>query len=172
MRLARSACSRSRARTTPSPGEFPESSTGIRPPHLTAQPRQPEDSLVNAAFVLTTTPSSVVLLAVSLLFGVGQCIVGAALVLRGVRGGRLRRLGLYAAGVLGAWLVCSGVAELIVSGLTLVVGRWGELTPGALSQVRHAIDVALVVASGVLAATLLLYPLMRRLRFTRPHAGH
>lgn len=121
------------------------------------------------AFIgLATRASSIAPLIVSLLFGVGQCVVGAGWVARGLRAGRWRRLGLYAAAILGAWFVCSGVAELIVSGLALASAWWGVPTLAALARVRSAADGALLVASVALALALLLYPLWPRLRPAQP----
>lgn len=57
-------------------------------------------------------------LALSLVFGAGQVVVGIALVVHGVRQGRWRGGGtLYLATLCGLWLVASGLAELLVSGM-------------------------------------------------------
>lgn len=106
-------------------------------------------------------------LTISLVFGVGQCVVGAALLIRAVRAHNWRRPSLFVSGILGAWAICSGIAELIVSGLTAFSLASGSTAPSALSAVRHAADMALLVASGVLVLPLLLYPLWRRLQTRR-----
>ncbi len=123
-----------------------------------------------ASIGLATRAGSIAPLIISLLFGVGQCAVGAILVARGLRAGRWRRLGLYAAAILGAWFVCSGVAELIVSGLALASAWWSVPTLAALARARSVADGALLVASGALALALPLYPLWLRLRPAQPRA--
>jgi hypothetical protein len=127
---------------------------------------------VIASIGLAMRAASLASLIVSLLFGVGQCAVGTVLVARGLRAGRWRRLALYAAAILGAWFVCSGVSELIVSGLALVSAWWGVPSPTALAHARSVADGALLVASGALALALLLYPLWLRLRPAPPRVDH
>jgi hypothetical protein len=101
---------------------------------------------------------SPVMLAISLIFGVGQIAVGAGLVIRGLRGGRWRRLGIYATMVLGAWFMCSGAVELFVSALTATSDAWGQPTSGILARLRADGDVGLVWASLALVALACLYP--------------
>jgi hypothetical protein len=90
--------------------------------------------------------------------------------MRGMRAGRWWRLGWFAATILGAWLMCSGVAELVVSGLAVASSWRGAPTPAALAHARSTVDSALLVASGALALALVLYPLWLRLRPAPPHA--
>jgi hypothetical protein len=68
--------------------------------------------------------------------------------------------------------VCSGVAELFVSGLALVSARWGVPAPRALARSRSVADSVLLVASGALALALLLYPLLVRLWPAQPRVDH
>ena len=101
---------------------------------------------------------SPVMLAISLLFGMGQIAGGGGLVLRGLRGGRWRRLGIYATMVLGAWFVCSGAVELFVSTLTVTAGTWGLPASGTLARLRGGADGGLVWASLALVVLACLYP--------------
>lgn len=96
--------------------------------------------------------------------------MGAALLVRALRAHNWRRPSLFVSGILGAWAICSGIAELIVSGLTAFSLASGSSAPSALAGVRHAADTALLVASGVLVLPLLLYPVWRRLQAHRPVA--
>jgi hypothetical protein len=108
--------------------------------------------------------SSPVLLAISLIFGAGQLVVGAGLVARGLRSGRWRRLGVYVATLLGAWFCCSGAVELFVATLVTTSQVWGAPTPALLAWLRQSADTALLAATFALAVPLVLYPLWRRLR--------
>ena len=65
--------------------------------------------------------------------------------------------------LIAAWFVCSGLAELIVSGMETWRQLWG--TPSAVSFAlwRGRVDLALVAASALLLLGLIIYPLLRRL---------
>lgn len=100
-------------------------------------------------------------LAISLLFGVGQIAVGVALALRGLRHGSWRRAMLFTVALLGLWLACSGIAELIVSGFEVMSRAWGA-APAAIVAVRRAADGGLLVVSLALVAAFPLYLVWRR----------
>ena len=53
----------------------------------------------------------------SLVFGVGQLVVGAFLLVHGIQAERWRRLGTFITMLVGAWFITSGSAELLVSGM-------------------------------------------------------
>ena len=55
----------------------------------------------------------------SLVFGVGQLVVGAFLLVHGIQAERWRRLGTFITMLVGAWFITSGSAELLVSGMEL-----------------------------------------------------
>jgi hypothetical protein len=117
-----------------------------------------------------STSTALTPLLISLAFGAGQCVVGVALVLRAATGGRWRRPGVYVASVLGAWAICSGLAELVVSGLALCA-KVSDMPPAAtLAGVRRTADTALLIATGVLVLPLLLYPIGLRWRSSRTAA--
>jgi hypothetical protein len=133
-------------------------------PSLTSPARWPHDAEVNTPLARIAIAAPPAALAISLLFGVGQLVVGALLVGRGLRGGRWRRLSVYVATILGVWLACSGIVELYVSGLALASLSWGVPSPRDLAQWRQRADDVLLGATGALALLLLLYPAWRRLR--------
>jgi hypothetical protein len=108
------------------------------------------------AFASSTSGAS---LLISLVFGVGQCVVGVALVLRAARRGRWRRFGIFVSGMLGAWAICSGLAELVVSGYALSMASGGSVAQHALEDVRRTADTSLLIASGALVLLLCVYPL-------------
>lgn len=113
---------------------------------------------LSAAHVAGVAPA---MLAISLLFGAGQVAVGVALLVRGARRGRWRRLGIYVTMVLGAWFVCSGAVELIVSSLAASSEAWGQPAPAALARFRGGADVGLIWASVALVVLACLYPIWR-----------
>ncbi|HEX9412485.1 MAG TPA: hypothetical protein VF916_03200 [Ktedonobacterales bacterium] len=118
---------------------------------------------MNMLIALRTMSTPLLSLYISLAFGVGQCVIGAALVIRGRAGGRWRRLATFVGAILGAWLVCSGAAELAVSGAEVITRLQSHPDVAASTRVRGMADAALLVASGILAAALALYPLWLRL---------
>jgi uncharacterized membrane protein len=87
-------------------------------------------------------------LALSLLFGVGQIVVGGVLVAQGRR--RWRRGSVFLVMLVGVWFVCSGAIELFVSwmeSLQRVTGAPGSQT---FALWRAHADSALVVATGLI----------------------
>jgi hypothetical protein len=109
--------------------------------------------------IASASISSGTSLLISLVFGVGQCVVGVALGLRAARRGRWRRFPIFAAGMLGAWAICSGLAELVVSGYALSLASGVPGAQHALGDVRRAADTSLLIASGMLVLLLCFYPL-------------
>lgn len=144
--------------------------TCARQCNLTSPARWPHDAEVNTPLAHIALAAPPAALAVSLLFGVGQLVVGALLVGRGLRGGRWQRLSVYVATVLGVWLACSGLVELYVSGLALASLGWGMPSPRDLAHWRQRADDVLLGATGVLALLLLLYPVWRRRHQASSHA--
>lgn len=131
---------------------------------MTELARATEDAEVNT-LAADALMSSTLTLLISLLFGVGQCAVGAILVRRSVRSGGRNGPSLYLAGLLGAWAICSGLAELLVSGFALVVQARGASLSPTLAEVRHLADTALVLITVLLLGLVLAYSLARRMRW-------
>jgi hypothetical protein len=104
-----------------------------------------------------TPPPAPADLAISLVFGAGQVVVGSALAWRGLASHRWRRLPLFTLALLGIWVVCSGIAELIVSGLETAARAWGRPTPSAIAAVRDVADASLLVVALALLAVVALY---------------
>lgn len=96
-------------------------------------------------------------LAISLVFGAGQVVVGSALAWRGLGHGRWRHAAPFVMALIGLWVVCSGVAELIVSGLEAIAQGWHTPTARAVAAVRQLADAGLLVVAGLLAVALGLY---------------
>jgi type IV secretory pathway VirB2 component (pilin) len=88
---------------------------------------------------------SAINLALSLLFGVGQIIVGGALVLNGRR--QWRRAGVLLMMLAGTWFVCSGTIELFVSGMESVQRLSGVPDSATFSLWRGRADGLLALAT-------------------------
>lgn len=88
---------------------------------------------------------SAVNLLLSLLFGVGQIVVGGALVLQGRR--RWRRAGVFVMMLAGAWFVCSGFIELFVSGMESLQRLSGLPDHATFSIWRGRADAVLAAAT-------------------------
>lgn len=104
-------------------------------------------------------------LALSLLFGVGQIVVGALFVAHGRS--RWRRAGVFLLMLVGAWFVCSGVIELFVSGMESVQRLSGVPDHAAFSLWRGRADTALAVATVALLLTGLVVAMSGRLSWRR-----
>ncbi len=128
----------------------------------------PQDRTVIASIHLATISADLTSLAVSLVFGAGQCAVGAGFVAHELRGARWRRGLGYAAIIFGVWLACSGAAELVVSSSRLAAAWWSVPSPAALARVREVADATLLAVSIVLLVTLPLSLLWLRWLPARP----
>jgi len=93
----------------------------------------------------------------SLVFGVGQIVVGGALVAYGVTGGRWRRWRVALAAFVGAWFLASGVTELFVSGMETAQRLTGAPNPSAFAAWRGHADTALYTVTAALALLGLAY---------------
>lgn len=107
--------------------------------------------------------SSSVSLALSLLFGLAQLGIGGAFMWYLLRRGRWRPVRGYVLLLIAAWFVCSGAAELVVSGMETAHRLWGAPSLATFALWRGRADLALLVASGLLVLCLIAYPLLRRL---------
>lgn len=96
-------------------------------------------------------------LILSLIFGVGQIVVGGGLAWYGLAPARWRQWRSVLAGTAGIWFFVSGVCELIVSGMELSRELGGGPSAAAFSQTRGLADSALFAATGALAVGLLVY---------------
>ncbi len=121
--------------------------------------------MITTTRITHTTPS----LFLSLLFGVGQIVVGAALVLSAASRQRWRRPGIFVASLAGAWFVCSGIAELIVSGMETLRAYTGAPSTAIFTLWRGRADMALTIATVVLVALGVLYAVFWRWLLRPPH---
>jgi hypothetical protein len=64
--------------------------------------------------------------------------------------------------LIAAWFVCSGLAELAVSGGETIRLLWGAPSAAALAALKARADAALLAATLALLVCLLAYPLVRR----------
>src|SRR5690348_10574365 len=94
----------------------------------------------------------------SLVFGVGQVIVGAWLAWHVARGGlgRWRRALLVAVGL---WFVVSGCAELFVTGMETSLRLTGAPTAATIALWRGRADTTLFVATAALVVGAVAYAL-------------
>lgn len=108
-------------------------------------------------------------LAFSLLFGIGQLVIGAAVVARMLsRGGwRVPRSILLL--IIAAWFVMSGAVELVVSGMEVSHRVSGRPSAETFSLWRGRADTALAVYSASLLIALL--ALLLRSRINTPQKG-
>jgi hypothetical protein len=86
---------------------------------------------------------SAINLALSLLFGVGQIVVGG--VLHGRR--QWRRVGVLLLMLVGAWFICSGIIELFVSGMESLQRLSGVPDSVTFSLWRGRADGTLALAT-------------------------
>jgi len=86
----------------------------------------------------------------------GAAVVRVIVIRRGWREARAFVLLLIA-----AWFVCSGLAELVVSGGETARRVWGTPSVSALAAVKARADAALLTATIVLLVCLLAYPIVR-----------
>jgi hypothetical protein len=103
-------------------------------------------------------------LLISLVFGAAQCLFGVAVIAYGTRAGRWRRTGLFLLMVLGAWALCSGAAELLVSGMAVAHRFSGMPSATTEDAVRRAADTALVLVSVALLVPLAAFSVWRRVQ--------
>lgn len=115
--------------------------------------------------------SSLVSLALSLLFGLAQLGIGGAFVRHMLLRGRWRPARGYFLLLVAAWFVCSGIAELIVSGMETWRRLWGAPSAASFALWRGRVDLALAVASALLVLCLIAYPVLRRATATSNAAG-
>lgn len=110
-------------------------------------------------------PVSSVNLALSLLFGAGQIVVGALFVANARN--RWRRAGVFLLALVGAWFICSGVIELFVSGMETMQRLSGAPDHATFSLWRGRADTALAVATGVILLVGVIGALSGRLLWRR-----
>ena len=104
-------------------------------------------------------------LILSLLFGVGQIVVGAFLAVHGRN--RWRRAGVFLLMLVGMWLVCSGIIELFVSGMESLQHISGVPDLATFTLWRGRADTALAVATGVIVVVGILVGVSGRLSWQR-----
>ncbi len=106
-------------------------------------------------------------LIISLAFGLGQCGIGALMLLRGTRLGGWRSFRALLLAMLGAGFALSGVAELVVSGAEALGALGGMPRPDQIRQVRLVADDVLAIGLAAVALALALYPVWRRILIAR-----
>lgn len=87
-------------------------------------------------------------LVLSLVFGLGQIVVGGLLIAHGRS--RWRRVGVFVVMLAGAWFVCSGAVELFVSGMESAQRISGVPDHATFSLWRGRADTGLAVATGLI----------------------
>jgi hypothetical protein len=98
----------------------------------------------------------------SLIFAVGQLVVGGLLLAYGVREQRWRRAGVFVAMLAGAWFVWSGATELFVSGMEVAQRTVHTPSPAAFALWRGRADTLLLVVTIALALVGLAYAIALR----------
>jgi hypothetical protein len=83
----------------------------------------------------------------SLAFGLGQIIIGGAMVLFTLRKRRWRQITLFGVALIGAWFACSGITELIVSGAELLARTSPSLSAARAAHIRAQADQGFLIVS-------------------------
>lgn len=104
-------------------------------------------------------------LILSLLFGVGQIVVGTFLVSTGRR--QWRRVGVFVMMLAGTWFVCSGAIELFVSGMESLQRISGMPDQATFSVWRGRADTVLAISTGAILLIGILVALSGRLSWRR-----
>ncbi|MGE5333991.1 MAG: hypothetical protein ACM3N4_04760 [Nitrososphaerota archaeon] len=108
---------------------------------------------------------SAVNLGLSLLFAIGQIVVGSWLVVHGRN--RWRHGSVFVMMLAGAWFVCSGIIELFVSGMESLQRLSGVPDLATFSLWRGRADTTLAVATGMILVIGVLVALSGRLSWRR-----
>jgi hypothetical protein len=108
-------------------------------------------------------------LVLSLLFAMGQIVVGGLLATHGSR--RWRRTGDFVLMLVGVWFVCSGVIELFVSGMETFQRLSGVPDQATFTLWRGRADGALAAATGVLLLVGVVVALSGKLSWRRNSQG-
>lgn len=87
-------------------------------------------------------------LVLSLIFGLGQIVVGGLLIAHGRS--RWRQASIFLLLLAGTWCICSGAVELFVSGMESVQRISGVPDHATFSLWRGRADTVLVVATGLI----------------------
>ncbi|MGH2484893.1 MAG: hypothetical protein ACRDHE_02670 [Ktedonobacterales bacterium] len=96
-------------------------------------------------------------LALSLLFGAGQLLLGAAFVYRIVAQGQWRVPKRFLLLTIAAWFVASGATELCVTGMEVTHNISGEPSLQVFSLWRARADATLAIVSVALVAALAVF---------------
>jgi branched-subunit amino acid ABC-type transport system permease component len=103
----------------------------------------------------------------SLAFGAGQVIIGAAMALFVTRKRRWQKMTHALLAFIGIWFAFSGITELIVSGAEVLARTGHTLSAAEASHLRAQADQAFLIASLTLLAVGAAYLLLARLGFHR-----
>jgi hypothetical protein len=115
----------------------------------------------------TASPLSLVL---SLVFGIGQLVVGVGVTRWVLAARRWRRPSLFVLLLLAIWFVCSGAAELFVSGMESLHLLAGWPRTSAFTLWRARADVALLAVTVALVVALIVYAAAQVI--ARSHGPH
>jgi hypothetical protein len=103
----------------------------------------------------------------SLTAGVGQIIIGAAMIVYTSRRARWRQITFFGLALIGAWLAASGITELVVSGTELLARLSSNISAITAQQIRAQADTAFLAFSLALLAIGAAYvPFAQRWRAT------
>ncbi|HLY30732.1 MAG TPA: hypothetical protein VKQ36_06865 [Ktedonobacterales bacterium] len=98
-------------------------------------------------------------LILSLVFGIGQLVIGMGLAVYAVTGGRWRLWRIFLAGLAGAWFAVSGATELFVSGMETSQRLTGMPDRAFFTLWRGRADTLLFGVTAALASIGLAYAL-------------
>ncbi len=103
----------------------------------------------------------------SLAFGFGQIVIGAAMIFYAARRNRWRQVSFFGLALIGAWIASSGLTELVVSGSELLSRLDRNISADEATHIRANADAAFLYASILLLFLGISYLVIVRFHFAR-----
>jgi|GEM_PF-2272299 len=108
---------------------------------------------------------------ISLAFGFGQIVIGAAMMFYAARRKRWRQVIFFGLALIGAWIAASGLTELVVSGAEMLSRIGNSVSADEATRIRANADTAFFYASILLLFLGVGYPLLTSFILARQSAA-